>query len=87
MIGSGEPTIGNKPKTIDKFTTIYIKIANAYPKQNSLAKLLLEIDPILIILNIIIEYNIKRPTEPTKPNSSENKVKIKSVCFSGKKSK
>ena len=36
---------------------------------------------------IIIEYNINRPTEPMNPNSSENKVKIKSVCFSGKKSK
>ena len=33
---------------------------------------------------IIIEYNIKSPTEPIKPNSSENKVNIKSVCFSGK---
>ena len=44
-------------------------------------------DPILIILKIIIEYNIKSPTEPTNPNSSENKVNIKSVCFSGKKSK
>ena len=32
-------------------------------------------------------YNNKSPIEPTKPNSSENKVKIKSVCFSGKKSK
>ena len=33
---------------------------------------------------IIIVYNNKSPTEPIKPNSSENKVKIKSVCFSGK---
>ena len=44
-------------------------------------------DPILIILKIIIAYNIKSPTEPIKPNSSENNVNIKSVCFSGKKSK
>ena len=51
------------------------------------AKLLLERDPILTILNMIIKYNINRPTEPINPNSSENKVKIKSVCFSGKKSK
>ena len=55
--------------------------AKAKPKQKSLAKLLLQIDPILIILNIIIEYNIKRPIEPINPNSSENNVKIKSVCI------
>ena len=56
IIGNGEPTIGSKPKTIDKFTTIYINIAKAYPKQKSLAKLLLEMDPILLILKIIIDY-------------------------------
>ena len=64
-----------------------MKIANAKPKQNNFAKLLREIAPILIILKIMIVYNNKSPTDPTKPNSSENKVKIKSVCFSGRKSK
>ena len=38
---------------------------------------------IVIVLYLIINKN----DEPTKPNSSENKVKIKSVCFSGKNSK
>ena len=64
-----------------------MKIAKAKPKQNNLAKLLLEIAPIWIILRIIIVYNNKSPTEPINPNSSENKVKIKSVCFSGRKSR
>ena len=27
IIGSGDPTIGNKPKTIAMFTVIYINIA------------------------------------------------------------
>ena len=54
MIGNGEPTIGNKPKTIHIFTEINIKIAEAKPKQNSLPKKLLDKNPILIILDIII---------------------------------
>ena len=87
MIGSGDPTIGNNPSTIDKLTAIYIKIAKAKPKQNSRAQILLQIAPIWIILKIIIVYNIKSPTDPINPNYSENKVKIKSVCFSGRKSK
>ena len=41
----------------------------------------------IIIRIIIIVYKINSPTEPTNPNSSENKANIKSVCFSGKKSK
>ena len=49
--------------------------------------MLLDIAPILKILIIIIEYNINKATDPINPNSSENNVKIKSVCFSGKKSK
>ena len=64
-----------------------MKIAKAYPKQNSLEKLLLDMAPILKILTMIIEYKISNPTDPIKPNSSENKVKIKSVCFSGRKSR
>ena len=31
IIGSGDPTIGTIPKTIDIFTTIYIKIAEPKP--------------------------------------------------------
>ena len=61
--------------------------ANAKPKQNSFAKLLRESTPILTTLKIIIVYNNKSPIEPIKPNSSENRVKIKSVCFSGKNSR
>tara|TARA_B100000029_G_scaffold300711_1_gene293628 strand:+ start:439 stop:639 length:201 start_codon:yes stop_codon:yes gene_type:complete len=53
IIGSGEPTIGNKPRTIHMFTDIYIKIADAKPKQKSLPKKLLDKNPILTILNII----------------------------------
>ena len=64
-----------------------MNIAKANPKQNNLEKLLLEIAPILKILKIIIEYKTNNPTDPINPNSSENKVNIKSVCFSGKKSK
>ena len=64
-----------------------MNIAKANPKQNNLEKLLLEIAPILKILIIIIEYKTNNPTDPINPNSSENKVNIKSVCFSGKKSK
>ena len=47
----------------------------------------LDIAHILKILIIIIEYNINKATDPINQNSSENNVKIKSVCFSGKKSK
>ena len=64
-----------------------MNIANAKPKQNNFAKLLRESTPILTILMIIIAYNNKSPIEPIKPNSSEKRVKIKSVCFSGRKSK
>ena len=86
-MGKGEPTIGNNPKTIDKFTEMYIKIANAKPKQNNFGNELLDITPILTILKIITRYIIKSKIEPKNPNSSENNVKMKSVCFSGKKSK
>ena len=34
-----------------------------------------------------VAYIINKRAEPTKPNSSEKSVKIKSVCFSGKNSK
>ena len=54
-----------------------MNIANAKPKQNNFAKLLRERAPILTILMIIIVYNNKSPIEPIKPNSSENRVKIK----------
>ena len=42
MIGNGEPTIGKRPKTIHMFTEIYMKIAEAKPKQNNLPKKLLD---------------------------------------------
>ena len=87
ITGSGEPTIGKSPSTIDILVATYRKIAKEKPKQKSLEKKLLEIKPVRIILYIIIEYNINKSIEPTNPNSSENKVNIKSVCFSGKKSK
>ena len=35
----------------------------------------------------VVEQPKPKKTEPKKPNSSENKVNIKSVCFSGKNSK
>ena len=49
-MGKGEPTIGNKPKTIDIFTVINTKIDDANPKQNSLPKKLLAFFPISITL-------------------------------------
>ena len=64
-----------------------MNIAKANPKQNNLEKLLLDIAPILKIRIMIIEYKINNPSDPINPNSSEYKVKIKSVCFSGKNSK
>ena len=42
MIGRGDPTIGNSPKTIHMFTEMYMKIAEAKPKQNNLPKKLLD---------------------------------------------
>ena len=42
MIGSGAPTMGNKPKTMEIFTNIYKKIPEAKPKQKSFEKKLLE---------------------------------------------
>ena len=39
------------------------------------------------ILKTTIAYNTKRKTDPVNPCSSENNVIIKSVCFSGKKSR
>ena len=42
IIGSGDPTIGSKPKTIHIFTAIKIKIAEANPKQYNLPKKLLD---------------------------------------------
>ena len=44
-------------------------------------------DPIIKIRIIIKTYKRRSETDPIKPNSSENNVKIKSVCFSGKKSR
>ena len=87
ITGKGEPTIGSKPKNIDILIETYRNIANAKPKQKSLEKKLLEIKPVAKILYIIIPYKMSNKIEPTNPNSSENKVNIKSVCFSGKKSK
>ena len=87
MIGSGAPTIGNNPTTIAIFTKIYKNKADAKPKQYSFAKNDLQEKPILIILKINKAYNKIRTIEPTKPSSSEKRVKIKSVCFSGKNSR
>ena len=50
MIGSGDPTIGNSPRTIEIFTKIYKNKADAKPKQYSFAKNDLQEKPILIIL-------------------------------------
>ena len=36
---------------------------------------------------MITEYKISKKRDPIKPNSSEYRVKIKSVCFSGKNSR
>ena len=41
MIGSGAPTMGSNPKTIEILTNIYRKIAEAKPKQKSFEKKLL----------------------------------------------
>ena len=38
----------------------------------------------LISETVRIEGTINKKIHPIKPNSSENKVNIKSVCFSGK---
>ena len=84
MIGKGDPTIGSKPRTIAIFTVIYTNIAEPKPKQKNLPKKFLDKDPILKILNIKIAYKISNRIEPIKPNSSEKRVNIKSVCFSGK---
>ena len=43
--------------------------------------------PIFTILHVIVMYRPNTKHEPKKPNSSENNVNIKSVCFSGKNSK
>lgn len=50
IIGSGDPTIGINPNTILILTVMYINIDEAKPKQYSLEKKLLEINPITIIL-------------------------------------
>ena len=50
IIGSGAPTIGNRPRTIAIFTKIYKNKADAKPKQYSFAKNDLLKKPILIIL-------------------------------------
>ena len=41
IIGSGAPTIGSKPRTIDIFTATYAKNDAAKPKQNNFEKLFL----------------------------------------------
>ena len=50
IIGSGAPTIGNNPTTMDILTNTYKKRADEKPKQYSFAKKLLQENPILIIL-------------------------------------
>ena len=75
------------PKTIAILTNTYKKIAVAKPKQYNFAKKLLDTSPTLIILYISNIYKNKSIIDPRNPNSSENSVNIKSVCFSGKKSK
>ena len=50
MIGKGEPTIGNNPKTMDMFTEMNTKIDDANPKQNSFAKKLLAFFPMTMTL-------------------------------------
>jgi hypothetical protein len=41
-MGSGAPTIGSKPSTIDILTATYTKNAVAKPKQYNFAKLFLD---------------------------------------------
>ena len=53
IIGSGAPTIGTKPNTMDILTQTKIKKDAAKPKQKSLAKLFLASLPIKKILYII----------------------------------
>ena len=58
MIGKGDPTIGNNPKTIIMFTTTYKKGCRKTIAVK-LSKLLLVMLPILIILEIIKAYRNK----------------------------
>ena len=68
-------------KVLVKNRNLRFKVPNNFEKK------LLEIDPILIILKIITAYNNNNINEPTNPYSSEYRVNIKSVCFSGRNSK
>ena len=87
MIGKGAPTIGNNPTTIAILTNTYKKRADEKPKQYSFAKKLLQENPIFIILKINKAYKNISNIDPINPNSSEKRVNIKSVCFSGKNSR
>ena len=78
-MGSGAPTIGIRPKTIPMFTATYKKKAVAKLKQYNLPNTLLETLPIDTIRHVITMYNNKLKIDPKNPNSSENKVKIKSA--------
>ena len=56
----------------------------ADPKQTNLLKLLLELNPILIISNIIMAKAMSNKNPDNNPNSSITEAKIKSVWASGK---
>ena len=54
------------------------------PKEVFVEEKIIIFPAFLIIREIIIPYNNNITKDPKKPNSSVNKVNIKSVCFSGK---
>ena len=87
IIGIGTPTIGSNPLTIPMFIPTYTKKLNDMPKHINLENVFLEfleIKSILKIRKIKSKINTKHPKYP---NCSAKTVNMKSVCFSGKKSK
>merc|ERR1711991_495726 len=86
--GRGSPTTGRSPITIDIFIIAAKKKLEIKPYARTLLKKSrLNLFAMLYVIEVITIINPTTESVPRKPNSSPNIEKIKSVCFSGKKSR
>ena len=85
--GKGAPTTGNKPETMPTLTKTQLKSIKTIPLHNNLPNCEDCRKEMIVQYNISKTKIIKTKRAPAKPNSSPIIVKIKSVCFSGKKSR
>ena len=84
MNGKGAPTTGIKPETMPIFIETYKKINKEIPNIIDLFNKLFSLKKFFNNKYINIVNKKITSDEPINPISSDIKVNIKSVCFSGK---